>query len=54
MTGSGPISLGDRVEWHSVEVGVTSFFNQTKVMRFAMNVHAHRVPEARVVQRLKL
>jgi hypothetical protein len=54
MTGSDPISLGDRIEWHTEEPGVASFFNQTKAIRFAVNVHAHSVPESRVRQRLRL
>src|SRR5262245_16746616 len=54
MTGSDPISLGDRVEWHGTEAGVTTYFNQTKAARFAVNVHAHRVPESRVRQQLRL
>ena len=46
---SDPISLGDRLEWHDDRLGPATYLNLTRATKHSVNVHAHGVPESRVL-----
>jgi hypothetical protein len=54
LLGSGPISLGDRMQWDHDGLDSSVYFNQMQASRIAVNVQAYGVSESRVTQRLKL